>query len=157
MWSKRHRDLGRTRTQVVCRLRAVLCEVLPGGISKDITAAQAANVLERIKPSQAVAMARCELAAEFPGGLRRIDTQMRDTKLRLAVAVKASGTTVTEVFGVGPVIAATTIGYVANVSRFASRDHFAAHNGTAAGQRSRGRRLRGHGRRARARRASASR
>jgi transposase len=29
MWSKRHRDLGRTRTQVVCRLHAVLCELLP--------------------------------------------------------------------------------------------------------------------------------
>jgi transposase len=47
------------------------------------------------------------------------------------VAVKASGTTVIEVCGVGPVIAATVIGYVADVSRFASRDHFAAYNGTA--------------------------
>ena len=25
VWSKRHRDLGRSRTQVVCRLHAVLC------------------------------------------------------------------------------------------------------------------------------------
>jgi transposase len=56
---------------------------------------------------------------------------MRETKKRLAVAVRASGTTVTEVFGVGPVIAATMIGYVAGVSRFPSRDHFAAYNGTA--------------------------
>src|SRR5262245_17726762 len=31
VWSKRHRDLGRTRTQVVCRLHAVLCELVPGG------------------------------------------------------------------------------------------------------------------------------
>ena len=37
----------------------------------------------------------------------------------------------TEVFGVGPVIAATVIGDVRDVSRFASRDHFAAYNGTA--------------------------
>ncbi len=27
VWSKRHRDLGRTRTQVACRLHAVLCEL----------------------------------------------------------------------------------------------------------------------------------
>ena len=131
VWSKRHRDLGRTRTQVACRLHAVLCELIPGGIAKDITATQATNVLEQIEPSGAVALARCELAAEFTGDLRRIDAQLRDTKKRLAVAVRASGTTVTEVFGVGPVIAATMIGYIADVSRFPSRDRFAAYNGTA--------------------------
>ena len=48
-----------------------------------------------------------------------------------AGAVSASGTTVTEVFGVGPVIAGTVIGDVRYVSRFPSRDHFAAYNGTA--------------------------
>ena len=70
LWSKRHRDLGRTRTQVACRLHAVLCELVPGGISKEITAAKAAHVLESIKPSGAVALARCELAAAFLGDLR---------------------------------------------------------------------------------------
>ena len=131
VWSKRHRDLGRARTQVTCRLHAVLCELIPGGIAKDITAAKAADALEQIKPPDPVALARCELATEFLADLRRIDTQLRDTKKRLAVAVKASATTTTEVFGVGPVIAATVIGYVIDVSRFASRDHFAAYNGTA--------------------------
>jgi hypothetical protein len=29
LWSKRHRDLGRTRIQVVCRLHAVLSELVP--------------------------------------------------------------------------------------------------------------------------------
>jgi transposase len=51
VWSKRHRDLGRTRTQVACRLHAVLCELVPGGLSKDITAAHATRVLESVKPS----------------------------------------------------------------------------------------------------------
>ena len=103
----------------------------PGGISKEITAGKAARILESIEPSGAVALARCELAAEFLGDLRRIDAQMRDTKKKLAVTVRASGTTLTEIFGVGPVIAATMIGYVADVSRFPSRDNFAAYNGTA--------------------------
>ena len=43
----------------------------------------------------------------------------------------ASKTTLTEVFGVGPIVAATVIGDVGDVSRFPSRDHFAAYNGTA--------------------------
>jgi transposase len=122
---------GRARTQVACRLHAVLCELVPGGIPGEITAGHAAQVLESAVPSGAVEMARCELAAEFPGDLRRIDSQMRGTKKRLETAVRASGTTTTEIFGVGPVIAAIVIGCVTDVSRFASRDHFAAYNGTA--------------------------
>jgi transposase len=51
VWSKRHRDLGRTRTQVACRLHAVLCELVPGGICKEITAGHAAQLLESITPS----------------------------------------------------------------------------------------------------------
>ena len=32
VWSKRHRDLARARNQVACRLHAVLCELVPGGV-----------------------------------------------------------------------------------------------------------------------------
>jgi transposase len=131
VWSKRHRDLGRTRTQVACRLHVVLCELVPGGFSKRITAGQAAQVLASIIPQNAVQAARCELAAAFTEDLRRIDAQMRDTRKKLAAVVAAAGTTVTEVFGVGPVIAATVIAAARDVSRFPGRDHFAAYNGTA--------------------------
>jgi transposase len=88
-------------------------------------------VLEQAEPSGAVEVARCELAAEFLEDLRRFDVQMRETKKKLAVVVKAAGTTLTEVFGVGPVVSATVIGDVTDVSRFPSWDHFAAYNGTA--------------------------
>ncbi len=131
VWSKRHRDLGRARTQVACRLHAVLCELIPGGISKEITAAHAAHVLEHAAPSGAAALARRELAAEFLDDLRRIDTQLRDTRKKPDTAVRASGTTLTEIFGAGPVIGAIVTGCVRDVSRFGGRDHFAACNGTA--------------------------
>jgi transposase len=131
VWSKRYRDLGRTRTQVACRLHAVLCELVPGGVSKAITAGQAAHLLASITPAGSVAMARCELAAEFTGDLRRIDVQMRDTKKKLTIAVRAAGTSLTGLFGVGPVITAAVIGDVRHASRFPSRNHFAAYNGTA--------------------------
>ena len=131
VWSKRHRDLGRLRNQVACRLHAVLCELVPGGVRKEITAAHAARILEAAEPSGAVALARWELAGDFLEDLRRLDAQMSQTKKKLAAAVKASGTTLTEVFGVGPVIAAIVLGEVEDVSRFRDRDHFAAYNGTA--------------------------
>ncbi len=102
LWAKRRRDLGSLRTQVACRLHAVLCDLVPGGhAKKEITAAQAADALSHMEPPGAVEAARYELALEFLEDLRRIDAQMRDTKKRLELAVKASGTTVTEVFGVG--------------------------------------------------------
>jgi transposase len=131
VWSKRHRDLGRTRTQVACRLHAVLCELVPGGMAKEITAGQAAQILASIRPSGAVEAARCELAAEFTEDLRGIDARIRETRKKLAIAVRAAGTSLTGLFGAGPVTAAVVIGDVRRVSRFASRDHFAAYNGTA--------------------------
>ena len=120
------------RTQVVCRLHSVLCDLVPGGHpKKEMTAAQVARALAAMEPAGTVQAARYELAMDFLAELRRIDTQMREAKKRLEVAVKASGTTLTEVFGVGPYVAGTVLGYVVDVSRFADRDHFAAYNGTA--------------------------
>ena len=78
-----------------------------------------------------MAQARCELAAELLADIRHLDAQRREARKKLAAAVTASGTSLTEVSGVGPVIAATVIGDVITVARFPSRDHFAACNGTA--------------------------
>ena len=131
VWSRRHRDLARLRNQVACRLHAVLCDLVPGGIAKEISAAQAARIPGQVTPSGAVGLARAELAAEFPGDMRRLDAQLRGTRKKLAAAVKFSGTTLTEVSGVGPVIAGIIIGDIADVSRFPGRGHFASYNGTA--------------------------
>jgi transposase len=131
VWSKRHRDLARTRNQVACRLHAMLCDLVPGGHQKEISAAHAARILAQATLSGAVALARAELAAEFLADLRHLDGQLRDTRKKLAAAVRASGTTLTQVFGVGPVIAGTVIGDVGDVARFPGRDHFASYNGTA--------------------------
>jgi transposase len=131
IWAKRHRDLARVRNQACCRLHAVLCDLVPGGIRREISAGKAARILEQVTPSGPAATARCELAAEFLAGLRRLDDQLRECNKKLAAAVKASGTSLTGLFGVGPVIAGTVIGDVRQVFRFPSRDHFAAWNGTA--------------------------
>jgi transposase len=131
LWSKRHRDLGRSRNQVACRLHAVLCDLVPGGVRKEITASHAARLLEAAEPSGPAEVVRWQLAADFLEDLRRLDGQMKQTKKELAAAVTASGTTLTEVFGVGPVIAAIVPGEAEDVPRFRDRDHFAAYNGTA--------------------------
>jgi transposase len=131
MWAKRHRDLARQHTRVASRLHAVLCELVPGGFTGEISPAQATRLLDVIEPVGAVAAARHELARELVADLVRLDVQRREARRRITAAVTASKTTVTEVFGVGPIVAATVIGDVGDVSRFPTRDHFAAYNGTA--------------------------
>jgi transposase len=129
--AKRHRDLARSRNQVTCRLHAVLCELVPGGVAGEITAGLAARLLDQVTPAGAVAAARRELAAELLADVRRLDHQRRECATKLAAAVRASGTSLTGLFGVGPVIAGLVIGDVADVTRFPGRSHFAAYNGTA--------------------------
>jgi len=131
MRSRRHQDLGQARNRLACRLHAVLCDLVPGGLPKEITANQAERLLERAKPSGAVGRARRELAAELLADLRHLDAQLAESKKKLAAVVRASGTSVTGLFGVGPVVAAITAGDAGPVTRFPSRDHFAAWNGTA--------------------------
>ncbi|HEY2575870.1 MAG TPA: transposase, partial [Streptosporangiaceae bacterium] len=127
----RRRDLAGSRTQVVCRLHAVLCELVPGGVPKKIIAGRAARLLGSVTPPDAVAAARWELAAALVEDLRRTDARLRETRKKPGTAVRASGTSLTGLFGVGPVTAATVIGEVRDASRFKNRDRFAACNGTA--------------------------
>ena len=110
LWARRQRNLSSTRTQIACRLHAVLCDLVAGGVPDEIYAGKAAELLAGVEPDSAIAAARVELAEEL---------------------VAASGTTVVAIFGVGPVVAATVVGLTGDVARFPTRDRFAAFNGTA--------------------------
>ena len=92
---KRHRDLSGARNQAVCRLHAPLCELIPGGVADEITAGQAARLLDQFSPSEPVAQARGEVAAELLADIRYLDARRREARAKLAAAVKASGTSLT--------------------------------------------------------------
>ncbi|HYU38966.1 MAG TPA: IS110 family transposase [Acidimicrobiia bacterium] len=129
--AKRHLDLGRWRNKVCCRLHALVAELVPGGIAKEVVVAQASQLLDAAQPVGAAAQERHRLALELTEDLVHIDTQLRESRRRITAAVAASGTTVTDVFGVGPVIAATLIGYTGDPRRFDTEHRYAAYNGTA--------------------------
>ena len=129
--AKRNTDLGRARNRTACRLHALLVELVPGGIPHEINTASAERLLASVEPASPVELARHALALEHLDDLRRLDTQMRVSKQRIAAAITASATSLTELFGVGPVVAAMLIGYAGDVARFRNRDHFAAYTGTA--------------------------
>ena len=60
-----------------------------------------------------------------------MDRKIKDIEKRLADAVTATGTTLTDIVGIGPVTAAAILGEVGDVRRFASRHRFATYTGTA--------------------------
>jgi transposase len=128
---KRHHDLGRLRNRSACRLHALLCELVAGGISNEITPNKAQRLLESFTPTTPVERTRHQLALDHVEDLRHLDTQLRASRRRVEEAVAASGTSLTDIVGIGPIVAAMIIGHTRDVSRFASRDRFAAYCGTA--------------------------
>ena len=129
--AKRNLDLGRARNRTACRLHALLAELVAGGIANEINAFSAQRVLDGVVATTPIQAARKALALEHLDDLRRLDAQMRESKARIKTAVAAANTTLTDLFGVGPVVAAMAIGYAGDVRRFRSRNHFASYTGTA--------------------------
>jgi transposase len=129
--AKRNRDIGSLRTKVVCRLQAQIASLAAGGIAKELNASDADGLLGAFEPSSPTEVVRHQLALELLADVRRLDAQLKESHTRIKVAVRASGTSLTDVYGIGPVLACSLIGYTGDVSRFTSRDQFAAYNGTA--------------------------
>ena len=129
--AKRNLDIGGHRTRVVCRLHAALATLTPGGMAKKLNVSDAQAFLDDVQPGSPVEHVRVELARELLADVGRLDQQLKDSHQRIRVAVTASNTTLTDIFGIGPVIACALIGYTCDVRRFANRDRFAAYNGTA--------------------------
>jgi transposase len=140
--AKRHHDLVAHRTRAVCRLHAVLCLLVAGGLPKRLSATRAASELRRIRPTDTIGIERRRVAGEFLNEVRRADHDLIELKARITVAVTASSTTVTEVVGVGPIMAAYLIGYSGDVRRFPTAGHYARYNATAPIEASSGTRVR---------------
>ncbi len=109
----------------------LLAELAPGGIAKELYVSDAERLLAKVSPETPAEQVRDDLALELLDDVRRLDAQTKESHRRIRVAVKASGTSVTEIYGVGPIIAAQLVGYTGDARRFANRDAFASYNGTA--------------------------
>jgi transposase len=63
--------------------------------------------------------------------VRRLDNQLLATNQRVVEAVVVSGTTVTDIHGIGPLGAAIIFGHSGDIDRFPTSGHFARYTGTA--------------------------
>ena len=129
--AKRHRDMARLRNKHCSRLHALLIELEAGGIEGKISVTNASRLLDSVTAVDETARYRVLVAREVVDDIARLDATLKASKKRIATAVAASGTSVTDIVGVGPIGAATIIGYTKDVTRFPTRGHYATYNATA--------------------------
>ena len=129
--ARRHHQLTAARTRAICRLHAVLCELTEGGLSKNLSAKRAADELRKLRPADPVGIERKRIAVEFLDEVHRIDRAPDELHGRIKSAVTAANTSVTDVFGVGPIVACYLLGHTGNVRRFPTAGHYARYNATA--------------------------
>jgi transposase len=71
------------------------------------------------------------LASEIMRDVRALERKIADLDGRIEAEVEASGTSLIEIFGMGPILAVKIIGTVGSVARFPTKAHFASYSGTA--------------------------
>jgi len=129
--TERRDDLVAERTRTLSRLHVLLRDLHPGGAARELTAADAAALLRRIRPATVVDAQRKRIARELLADVRRLDRQVAAATSAVRKSVAASGTTLTQIYGVGPVLAAKILGHTGDVARFPGRDHYASYTGAA--------------------------
>jgi transposase len=131
MLADRREELTRQRVQTVNRLQRLLAELTPGKAKKDITTLQAKAILASTRPRDVVGKTRRRLAAEQLAELVAVEKKIKALTKELKAMVIARGSTLMELPGVGPVVAARILADVGDVARFADRNRFASWTGTA--------------------------
>ncbi len=129
--AKRHHDLVAARTRAVCRLHTTVCLLIEGHLPRRLRAERAARSLASVHPTTAIDTERKALARDLLAEVRRLDRELDDHSSRIRQAVAASGTTLTELYGIGPVVAAYVLGDSGDIGRFSSAGHDARYNATA--------------------------
>jgi transposase len=129
--SDRRHQLIASRTQSVCRLHRLIRELIAGGTPRDLTAERAYDLVTALEVHDPAGQMRVELALDHIEDIRRFDLRIDQATLKIHAAVKESGTTLTRIYGIGPLNAGLILGEIGDVSRFPTRDHFASYTGTA--------------------------
>jgi transposase len=109
----------------------LLIELVPGGIVGKINVRNASSLLDDITRLDEPTRIRVLVAREIIADMQRLDDASKTSKRRIAEAVATAGTTLTDIAGIGPIGAATIIGYTTDITRFPTKGHYATYNGTA--------------------------
>lgn len=127
----RRRRIGEDHTRMICQLHQILLELLPGGAKKALSAAQARKLLTTVRPKDAAGKIRKRVALELAADLERLYARKKAASKELAGLVKATGTRLPGLHGIGPSCAARLLAGAGDITRFPAKGHFASWTGTA--------------------------
>jgi transposase len=113
----RRRALGEDHTRMISRLHQLLLELIPGGAKKDLSAAQAKTLLATVRPRDAAGKARRRVAAELISDPEPVYRRKKAANKELAELVKATGTALMDLHGIGPSGAARLLVEVGDITR----------------------------------------
>ena len=99
----RREELAAQRTQAVCRLHRLLAELTPGGMRRELSANKAQALLARIRAADEVGRVRMHTARDHLADIRALDARLKYITGQIAALVAESGTTLTTLYGIGPV------------------------------------------------------
>ena len=127
-----HRDdVVKTRTQTVNRLHVLLTRLIPGGAPRDLDADTAAQLLRPLRPKDTAPQTLRRLAADLVSEIRHLDRRIATTNTQITEALHTSGSTLTDLPGIGTLTAAKILARVGDIHRFRSAAAFASYTGTA--------------------------
>jgi transposase len=112
--------------QTVNRRQRLLAELTPGQAKRDITVLQAKGILASVRPRDLAGKTRRRLAVEQLTELVAVEKKIKTLTKELKAMVQARGSTLMDLPGVGPVVAARILADVGDVARFADRNRFAS-------------------------------
>ena len=127
-----HRDdLVKIRTQTVNRLHVLLSRLIPGGAARDLDACTAAQLLRPVRPKDHSLQIIRRLAVDLVKEIRHLDRRIAAANEQITEALNTTGSTLTDLRGIGTLTAAKILARVGDVHRFRSAAAFASYTGTA--------------------------
>ena len=120
MLSTRRQEVVAQRIATVNRLHDVLCQLIPGGAKRHLSATKARQLLSAVRPRDAVGKARKRLALDYLGELERLDARLKELKKKPGRGARRAPDHAADINGVGPINAAKILAETGDVRRFPS-------------------------------------
>lgn len=124
-------DLVAERTELIMRAHADLHGLFPGYHHQVPNLITRTNLNATLQLLEGDGRVRSDLTRRRLARVAEIDAEAAELKQRISGYVKAAGSTLTSLYGVGPIIAARFLAEVVDINRYPNRNTFAAVNGTA--------------------------
>lgn len=128
---ERRANVAAQRVRSVNQLHALMRDLVAGGARTALTAKAASAVLRSVRPVTPTQRTRKALAWDLVRDIGSLDRQLANIAAQMATALEDYGSSLLDVDGIGPVLAARLLGRTGRPSRFRSADAFANYTGAA--------------------------